>query len=195
MKNLKDIIAENLVYLRKTSQMTQLELAEKLNYSDKSISKWEHGETMPDIEVLKQIADLYGVSIDFITTENAKENAPKFLKQKTFNNKQNQIIVALLAVSIIWILAAVIFVYTNIILDANYWLVFLWAIPISVCTCLYFNKIWGQRKIKFILISVFVWSLLPCIYFQFLAYNIWPLFLVAIPTQIAIILWSKIKIN
>jgi len=114
MKNLKDIIAENLVYLRKTSQMTQLELAEKLNYSDKSISKWEHGETMPDIEVLKQIADLYGVSIDFITTENAKENAPKFLKQKTFNNKQNQIIVALLAVSIIWILAAVIFVYTNI---------------------------------------------------------------------------------
>ncbi|MBQ3048267.1 MAG: helix-turn-helix transcriptional regulator [Clostridia bacterium] len=195
MKDLKSIIAENLAYLRKSSKMTQLELAEKLNYSDKSISKWEHGETMPDIEVLKQIADLYGVSIDFITTENAKDNAPKFLKQNTFKNKQNQIIVTFLAVSIVWIIASIIFVYTNIILQANYWLVFLWSIPTSVFVCLYFNKLWGTKKYKFILISAFVWSLLPCIYFQFLAHNIWPLFLIAIPTQVAIILWSKIKIN
>ena len=59
-ENLTAIIAENLVYYRKKAQMTQLQLAEKLNYSDKSISKWERGEGVPDIFILAQLAKLYG---------------------------------------------------------------------------------------------------------------------------------------
>ena len=58
MKDVRQIIAENLIELRKVNKLTQLELAEKLNYSDKAISKWERGESLPDVEILCQIADL-----------------------------------------------------------------------------------------------------------------------------------------
>ena len=191
MKSIKEIVASNLVYLRKSKGLTQLELAEKLNYSDKSISKWEHGETLPDIEVLKKVADLYEVNIDYIVSDAPKEEKIKFLKKSP--NRQNQIIISLLGVSFIWILSAVLFVYSQIILNTNYWLSFAWAVPISMLVLFYFNKIWGKRIYLFIIMSIFVWSLLICIYLQFLPYNIWLVFMVGLPIQVAIILWSQLK--
>ena len=68
MEDLKKIIARNIVDLRRANNMTQLELAEKLNYTDKAVSKWERGESLPDISVLKTIADLFGVKIDYLVT-------------------------------------------------------------------------------------------------------------------------------
>lgn len=192
MKTTKEIVAENLVYLRKSRGLTQLEIAEKLNYSDKSVSKWEHGETLPDIEVLKKIADLYQVSIDFIVSDSPKEEKVKIFKKS--QNKQNQIIISLLGISFVWILSAVVFVYSKIFLDTNYWLAFLWALPISMLVLFYFNKIWGKRIYMFIIMSIFVWSLLLCIYLQFLPYNIWLVFTVGLPIQVAIILWSQLKV-
>ena len=59
MTDLKPIFAENLAVLRKKKGWTQLELAERLNYSDKAVSKWERGESLPDVTILKQIADLF----------------------------------------------------------------------------------------------------------------------------------------
>ena len=61
MEELREIIAKNISDLRKKSGLTQIELAEKLNYSDKAVSKWERGDSVPDVGVLKQIADLFGV--------------------------------------------------------------------------------------------------------------------------------------
>ena len=61
MQDIKPIIAKNITILRQNAKMTQSELAEKLNYSDKAISKWERGESIPDITVLKALADLFGV--------------------------------------------------------------------------------------------------------------------------------------
>lgn len=192
MKTIKEIVASNLVYLRKSRGFTQLEIAEKLNYSDKSVSKWEHGETLPDIEVLKKVSDLYGVSIDYIVSDAPKEEKIKLFKKS--QNKQNQIIISLLGVSFIWIMAAVLFVYSKIFLDTNYWLSFVWAIPVSMLVLFYFNKIWGKRNYLFIIMSVFVWSLLLCIYLQFLPYNVWLVFMVGLPIQVAIILWSQLKV-
>ena len=192
MKSFNEIVADNLVYLRRSKKMTQIELAEQLNYSDKSISKWEHGETLPDIEVLNRLANLYGVSLDYIVTNTNHED--KFENHKKTQNKQNQIIISLLCLSFVWFLAAVIFVYTNLILQANYWLVFVWALPVSCAVLIYFNKLWGPRKFLFFLMSFMLWSLLLCFYLQFLKYNIWLLFLIAMPVQGAIILWSQLKI-
>ena len=83
MENVKAIIAKNLVELRKSKRMTQQELAEKLNYSDKAISRWEHAETLPDIETLCRICDIYGVSFEYLLSKDAqglcaevKENLP-----------------------------------------------------------------------------------------------------------------------
>ena len=69
MVDLKPVIAQNITALRQSHKMTQIELAEKLNYSDKAVSKWERGESIPDVIVLKTIADLFGVSLDYLLEE------------------------------------------------------------------------------------------------------------------------------
>ena len=191
MKELKDIVANNLVFLRKLNKMTQLELAEKLNYSDKSVSKWEHGETLPDIEILKKLADLYSVTLDYIVSEENPEEKTKFVKKE--QNRQNQIVISLLGVSFVWLAAVLIFVYSNIILNANYWLVFVWALPVCCVVLFYFNKMWGNRKLLFVIMSIFVWTLILSVYLQFLTYNMYLIFLIALPVQVAIVLWSKLK--
>ena len=61
MEDLREIIAKNIADLRREQNLTQAELAARLNYSDKAVSKWERGESMPDITVLKEIADLFSV--------------------------------------------------------------------------------------------------------------------------------------
>ena len=66
MDDLKVIVGRNLAALRKRRKLTQLELAEQMNYSDKAVSKWEQGATLPDLETLKQLCDFYGVTLDYL---------------------------------------------------------------------------------------------------------------------------------
>ena len=73
MQNLKPIIAKNISNLRQQNNLTQGDLADKLNYSDKAISKWERAESIPDVAVLKKIADLFDVTLDYLVSENDKE--------------------------------------------------------------------------------------------------------------------------
>ena len=73
MEDMKRIIAQNIASLRKRNGMTQLDLAEKLNYSDKAVSKWERGDSIPDIMVLKTMADLFGVTVDYLITDEHEE--------------------------------------------------------------------------------------------------------------------------
>ena len=67
MKDIKSIVASNLIALRKSRKMTQADVAEKLNYSDKSVSKWEHADSLPYISILSALAFLYGVPLDSLT--------------------------------------------------------------------------------------------------------------------------------
>ena len=68
MDELKLIFASNLIRLRTAAGMTQAELGEQLNYSDKSISKWERGEAIPDAAVLKRMSEIFGVTVDYLLT-------------------------------------------------------------------------------------------------------------------------------
>ena len=63
-EKLKIQIGTNISAFRRQCGMTQAELAERLNYTDKAVSKWERGESMPDVTTLVQLADLFGVSLD-----------------------------------------------------------------------------------------------------------------------------------
>ena len=74
MQDLRLIISQNIVSLRRKSGLTQIELAEKLSYSDKAVSKWERGESTPDITVLKAIADIFSVTVDYLISENHPED-------------------------------------------------------------------------------------------------------------------------
>ena len=191
MEELKNIIAENLIELRKANKLTQLELAEKLNYSDKAISKWERGESLPDILILKQLADMYGVDVDYILTQHSEDVKAKYrMPRPELNNK---LIITLLGCLFIWILATILFVNSKILFDCYYWRIWIWALPLSSIVLIVFSSVWGKKWMILSSVSVFVWTLILSIYLQFLQYNIWSLFLLGIPAQLATGLCGKIK--
>ena len=59
-------LPERLIKLRKLFHLTQEELATKLNVSDKVISKWECGESVPQLEFVSELSKVYGVSLDYL---------------------------------------------------------------------------------------------------------------------------------
>ncbi len=193
MKETKDIIASNLTKLRLEHNLTQSQLAEKLNYSDKTVSKWEHGETTPPIEVLKKLAEIYEVSVDYLINEGYEETYDR--KYNNRQNRYNKVAITLLAVSLIWLIATVLYIYGVLFTNVHYWILFVCSIPVSCIILLIFNSIWGRPYYNYIIISVLVWTTLSSIYFYFLPYNPWAIFIIGIPGQIAIILWSQLKIN
>ncbi len=193
MNDMKSIIATNIIKLRKENKLTQAELAEKLNYSDKAISKWERGESVPDIEILKNLADMFGVTVDYLITENADSFGDKFKLPK--QTKANQIAIAMLGVSLVWLVATIIYVYCNISAGHNLWTVFIWAIPLTCIVLAIFNRKWGNRNFEFYINTVFNWTFLASIYLQFFAYNIWLVFIIGIPIQVIIILLVSIRKN
>ena len=76
MENLETVnrrIAQNLIRYRKAANLTQAELAQKINYSDKSVSKWESGNGVPDIYIFLKLADLYGVTVNDLGGENSSK--------------------------------------------------------------------------------------------------------------------------
>ena len=197
MNNIKETLPQNLIRLRTEHGLTQSKLAEKLNYTDKSVSKWERGEAIPPVDVLKDIADLYGVSLDFLvsnTDENALSITPATKKEKT-----NKLIITLLAVSLVWIIATMLFTYGILFAERSVWVLFVAAVPITLIVLLVFNGVWGKRKYTFVIISALIWSALTTIYLAFLTapsqYNLWAIFIIGIPFQIATILWSQLKKN
>lgn len=191
MKELKDIIATNLTDLRKANKLTQLELAEKLNYSDKAISKWERGESFPDILILKQLADMYGVNIDYITTEHSEEDKVKYKKVKPELN--NQLIITLLAILSVWLLATILYINFKIVFDRYYWMIWIWSLPVCSIILVVFSSIWGKKSFILTSVSLLIWTLILSAYLQFIHYNIWTLFLLGIPAQLAVALSAKIK--
>ena len=71
MATINENIAKNIIMLRKERKWTQQDLADKLNYSDKTISKWERGDSTPDIEMLAKVAEVFNVDINFLITEHS----------------------------------------------------------------------------------------------------------------------------
>lgn len=191
-KDINKIIGKNLLVLRKSKKLTQMELADAFNYSDKTISKWECGESLPSIEILYSIAKYYGVSLNDLTNENFKIeelSASVEQKDKSFPTK---LIITLLAVSAVWLLATILFVSLQITLDKSYPLIFFWAVPLSCVVLIIFNSIWGRQYLLPIILSVLIWSLLACIHVQLIQYQIWIIYIVGIPLQVAIILWGAL---
>ena len=191
MEELKNIIADNLINLRKANKLTQLELAEKLNYSDKAISKWERGESLPDIVILKQLADMYGVSVDYMLNQHTEDEQAKYRKPKPELN--NKLIITLLASLSVWILATILYINFKIIFDKYYWMIWIWALPATSIILIVFSGIWGKKWMVITSVSVLIWTLILSSYLQLLEYNLWTLFLLGIPAQLATALCAKIK--
>ena len=191
MSDLKRIIANNITNLRKSKNLTQLEFAKELNYSDKAISKWERAESIPDITVLKQLADYFGVTVDYLISEHNKDI--KLVVAQTKKKRINKISLTLLATSPVWLTTTIIFTLISIFTGKYIWYIFYIGIPIIILIILIFNSIWGNRRNNYIIVSCFIWSILLCIYLSLIKFNIWQIFILGIPAQITIILWSTLK--
>lgn len=191
MENIREIIGENLAELRKKKNLTQYELAEKFNYSDKAISKWENGTTLPDIETLYQLCEFYDVTLDYLTHKDDKE---KYVKDSNKAIMRNRIAISCLLVSIVWMIATIIFVYTLMgNADHPQWVVFVWSVPISCLVLMWLNKIYFHSKtMTFYVASVLVWSALASFFCQLISLIPWPIFIVGIPMQISLIIWHFI---
>lgn len=191
MKSINERIATNLVILRKNAGLTQLEFANKLNYSNKAISKWEKGESIPSVETLEQICLFFNITLNDLTSE-----IPYDAKKKEKNLSKlsaNKVIIICMLIVATWFISTILFVYDKIINDTSNFMYFLWALPSSLLITLIFNYLWENKKSIYPLVSLLIWSLLLCIHLQFLSYNLWAIYIIGIPLQIAVILWSQLN--
>ncbi len=196
IKDLKPTIAKNIADLRRANDITQADLAEKLNYSDKAVSKWERGESIPDVAVLKNIADIFGVTVDYLLTE---ENVhPKELvENEVKQNNYNHIIITAMSIFLVILISTFVYVVMTMAMGMRVWhlLAFAYAVPVCAIILIVFNSVWFNPRFNFLYISVLVWSFLAVLILTFLAcgINIVPLAIVGIPGQIIIIMWSRLK--
>ena len=189
MDELRVTVASNIIDLRTKAGMTQLELAEKLNYSDKSVSKWERAESTPDVFVLKNISEIFGVTIDYLLSSHdnwepprTKRTLPKYLTDT----------ITSIVITGIWTVALLLFIIFWLMGDML-WIVFIYAIPVSLVTLLVLSSIWeGGRYVYYMVIAV-VFSIIATIYFSFYTHNWWQLFLLMIPTVIVVYLTSRLR--
>ncbi len=190
--DIKENLAQNLVIYRKSANLTQAELADKLNYSDKAVSKWERSEAVPDLYVLKKLADFYGVKIDTLISTPKKDKP-----QLSRNISKKRAIICLCCTGLIWLIAILCFTLLGIIVPTitNSWLAFIYAIPITSVILLVLTAVWHKKLTNTIIISILVWTIILSLYLTLFVLlpaapdNLWMIFLIGIPAQALIIFW------
>lgn len=210
---LKRIIAQNIADLRRDAGMTQLELAARLNYSDKAVSKWERGESVPDILVLKSIADLYGVTVDYLIAEEhpapgeeadtapapydlptagqpregqADHHTRRAISQEAVRS------ITLTAILSVWVIATATFVMLDMFLghEWSHTLPFWCALPASMIIWLVLTCVFCSGRHKYLIISLLMWFSLAAVHMSLWCFNhnVWQVYLIGIPGQAVILL-------
>jgi transcriptional regulator with XRE-family HTH domain len=187
---LKQRIAANLIYYRKLNNMTQTELAERINYSDKSVSKWERASGVPDIFVLALLADLYGVSVsDFL-----EEKGPEYQFPSPGKNTP-RFIILLLGIGIAWLVATIVFTGFKLFIPSieKAWLAFIFAIPVSGIIAVVFSFLWWRIAAQLLSVSSLVWALAVCIHLTVPINDINLIYIIAGVMQVLVLLWFLLK--
>ncbi len=183
---IRTVLAEKMTAYRKRAGLTQAELAEKLNYSDKSISKWERGDGMPDLLVLCKLADLYDVPLDAFLREGP-------LVRSQAEQKTRRIIITLISIGLVFFVAAIGFFVCYLAKVDVRWLAFIYAVPVSMILLVVFSHMWSTLLWQALSVTGLVWTLCGAIYISFVAiagmHNVAMLFLCAAIFQVLVILW------
>ena len=201
-EKLKNLIGMNISAYRKRAGLTQAGLAERLNYSDKAVSKWERGESVPDVVTLVQLAEQFGITVnDLLVDPDALPGNPGTLEkamtqvsEKALKRKADKGIILSLSSTLVWFVALFFFVVISSF-DIPYgWLAFFYAVPANAIVLLSLRSAWRDFRWNKVLISCIVWGSLISIHaslWVFLGVNVWKLYLLGIPGQIAIFLWFR----
>ena len=203
LEKLKYQIGANIAAQRKLAGLTQAGLAEQLNYSDKAVSKWERGESMPDILTLIQLSELFAISVnDLLADPNELpgnpgklEKAMSQVSEKALKRKANKNVILGLSTTLVWFVALLIFVVISSFGLPSSWISFFYAVPVTAIVLLSLRSAWRDYRWNRVLISCIVWGFLVSIYatlLVFLRFDMWKLFLLGIPGEIAIFLWFRL---
>ena len=201
-EKLKLQIGANIAAYRKRSGLTQAELAEKLNYSDKAVSKWERGESLPDVLTLMQLSEQFDISVNVLTEDpNAlPEETTRFqhamgqVSEKALKRKANKNIILGLSSILVWFVALFIYVVVSSFDIPYSWLAFFYAIPANCIVLLSLRSAWHDFRWNRALISGIVWGSLASIHMTLLTllkFNMWKIYLLGILGQAAILLWFR----
>ena len=201
---LRKTIAENLAYCRRAYGLTQAALASTLNYSDKSVSKWERGEGLPDVSVLVMLAEYYGITVNDLVMprveepEDSTEQSPDAEGDKAVSTEtasvlslRTRILVPVLSIGLLW-LAATIGVFLIKVIRPNFeysHFLFLYAIPGSLIVATVFACLWWTHLLRFICVSGIIWSVAVCLYLTFSVPYIGLIYAVAGVLQALTVLW------
>ena len=201
-EKLKATLGVNIATHRKRQGLTQAGLAERLNYSDKAVSKWERGESMPDVLTLVQLAEQFGVGVDTLLAdpnclpENTGAVVEKMEKavEKTLKRKADKLSILGLSSLLVWFVALLIFVVVSSLGIEKSWVAFFYAIPANAVVMLSLLSAWHDFRWNKTLISVIMWGALMSIHVSLLLFagaNVWKLFLLGVPGQLAVFLWFR----
>lgn len=194
MENLQLVnttIAKNLIYYRTNAGMTQAEVAEKINYSDKSVSKWESGNGVPDIYVLIQLASIFDVTVNDLIGISTSRTAEANKKSRD----KLRLLIMLLSSGIVWLVATLGFVICEIVApQREWWLFFIFAIPVNAILLIVFSGVWKYKITNFLSISTLIWTTIVALDLTMaIVYpdlQLWLLYLLGAPLQALAILWS-----
>ena len=205
-EKLKLQIGANIAAYRKNAGLTEAGLAEKLNYSDKAVSKWERGDSIPDVLTLMALANQFDITVnDLLAAPNALptdsdsklEKAMTQVSEKALKRKANKNVILALSSTLVWFVALLVFVVMSSFefLDPYSWLIFFYAIPANAIVLLSLRSAWHDFRWNKLYISAIVWGFIVAIHISLLVifrYNFWKLYLLGIPGQIAIFLWFRL---
>ena len=194
-EKLKFLIGSNIAAYRKQIGLTQAELAEKLNYTDKAVSKWERGESVPDVITLTQLAELFGISMDALVGIAQPEKKPKKAPKVRKKHKTNKMVIQLLVSLLVWFVALFVYVVLSSLEISKTWISFIYAVPVNAIVLLSLRSAWGKFNWNLVLVSLIMWGCLVSLYMSmlvFAGYNIWKLYLLGGLGQIAILLWFSL---
>lgn len=157
---LRQNISQNITAFRKKCDMTQADLAEKLSYSDKSVSKWERGDGIPDIYVLTRMAELFGVTVNDIIGMHSELPEEAEIPAKP----SRHLFVSALSIGLVWFIAVVAFFIGSVTAPevSRIWLAFVYAIPVSAIVMIVFSHLWWTIPWRAFSVSLLVWGSALC---------------------------------
>lgn len=191
-KSIKMIIAQNICGLRKREKMTQADLAEKLFYSDKAISKWERGESLPDAEMLYQIAELFHVDVQYLFTEHEYMGLTNEEQQKIMKRENGYRLLFIFSVVFI-IFTMTLSVLSSLIdhLEVSNLSIFVFFIPLIPAVFLIINLVFGRKRFNLIFTSLIIWTLAEALYIYFSRFHLVIVFAIALILEIAFLVWPR----
>ena len=201
-EKLKTQLGANIASYRKRARLTQAALAEKLNFSDKAVSKWERGESIPDLPTIVQLAEVFQVTVNdlLIDPNELPEHTGKVEQimskavEKTLKRKADKRVILGLSSILVWFVALLSYVVFSSLDMENSWLAFFYAIPVNCVVLLSLRSAWRDFRWNQTLVSGIVWGGLCSIFVTLLVLfqlNLWKMFLLGIPGQLAIFLWFR----